>query len=123
MKHWIGPWLIVVSIIHTLFGVVVFPEVLRSLISRGLFNTVGNDPLIGVVVWFLLFGAVLFICGQTITALERSSAGVPKSIGWSLLALTTLGVVLMPASGFWLAFPPALAVLLRKHERSFASAV
>lgn len=120
MKHWIGRWLIGVSIIHTVFAIVVFGNVLLSVIQRGVFNTVGADPMVGAVVWFVLFGAVLFICGLAVSALERSMSGVlPKSLGWSLLGLSTLGVVLMPASGFWLAFPPAIAVLARKSNVRF----
>ena len=115
MKHWIGRWLIGVAIIHTLFAVVAFGKVLLSVVQRGVFNTVGTDPMVGAVVWFVLFGAVLFICGLAVSALERSSPNpLPKSLGWCLLALATLGVILMPASGFWLAFPPAIAVLARK---------
>ena len=114
-KHWIGRWIIAVSIIHMLFAVVVFSNTLQSIVQRGVFNTVGADLLEGVVVWFILFGVVLFICGLAVSALERTSkAGVPKSIGWSLLVLSVLGVVLMPVSGFWLAIPPAIAILLRK---------
>lgn len=117
MKHWIGRWLIGVSIIHTLFAVVVFGEVLLSVVQRGVFNTVGTDPLVGAVIWFVLFGAVLFICGLAVSALERSSPSpLPKSLGWSMLALGALGVILMPASGFWLVFPPAIAVLARKSN-------
>ena len=115
MKHWIGRWLIGVAIIHTLFAVVAFGKVLLSVVQRGVFNTVGTDPMVGAVVWFVLFGAVLFICGLAVSALERSSPNpLPKSLGWCLLALATLGVILMPASGFWLAFPPAIGVLARK---------
>lgn len=115
MKHWIGRWLIGISIIHTLFAAVIFGKVLLSVAQRGVFNTVGTDPMVGAVVWFVLFGAALFICGLAVSALERSSPNpLPKSLGWSLLALATLGVFLMPASGFWLAFPPAIAVLARK---------
>ena len=115
MKHWIGRWLIGVSIIHTLFAIVVFRDVLSSLVQRGVFNTVGNDPMMGAVVWFVLFGVVLFICGLAVSALEHASSGaLPRSLGWSLLTLVALGVVLMPASGFWLVIPPAAAILLRK---------
>lgn len=119
MTPWIGRWLIVVSIIHTAFAFVVFGDVLRSFVTHGLFNSVGTDPMRGAVAWFVLFGVVLFICGQVITALERATSGaVPKSIGATLLALVVLGVVLMPASGFWLALPPAVALLLRKSKTS-----
>ena len=121
MKHWIGRWLIGVSIIHTLFAVVVFGKVLLSVVQRGVFNTVGTDPMVGAVVWFVLFGAALFICGLVVSTLERSSPSpLPKSLGWSLLALATLGAILMPASGFWLVFPPAIAVLARKSNAQLA---
>jgi len=113
MKHWIGRWLIAVSIIHTVFAAVVFDNVLVSIIRRGVFNTVGNDPMTGAVVWFVLFGVALFICGLAVSALERSNSPLPRSLGWSLMVLVALGVVLMPASGFWLAIPPAIAILLR----------
>lgn len=123
MKHWIGRWLIGVSAIHTLFAVVVFNKVLGSVVQRGVFNTVGTDPMVGAVVWFVLFGAALFICGLAVSALEDALHGaLPRSLGWSLLALALLGVLLMPASGFWLAFPPAIAVLLRKSNAKLATA-
>lgn len=123
MKNWIGRWLIGVSIIHTLFALAVFHRVLAAIVRRGVFDTVGNDPMVGAVVWFVLFGLALFIVGLAVSSLERASSGVlPKSLGWSLLALAVLGVVLMPASGFWLAFPPAIAVLLRKPRATLAPA-
>ena len=123
MKHWIGRWLIGVSIIHTLFAVVVFGKILLSVVQRGVFNTVGTDPMVGAVVWFVLFGAALFICGLIVSTLERSSPSpLPKSLGWSLLALATLGAILMPASGFWLVFPPAIAVLARKSNAQLSGA-
>lgn len=117
MKHWIGRWLIGVSIIHTLFAVFVFSEVLQSIVQRGVFDSVGNDPMTGAVVWFVLFGALLFVCGLAVAMLEQATGGLPpKPLGWSLLALALLGVALMPASGFWLAFPPAIAVLTGKRN-------
>ena len=115
MKQWIGRWLIGVSAIHTVFAAVVFKDVLTTIVERGVWDTIGEDPMMGAVAWFVLFGLVLFISGLAIAELEKSSSRpLPKSIGWSLLALGIVGVALMPASGLWLAFPPALAVLLRK---------
>ena len=115
MKHWVGRWLIGVSALHTAFAVAVFGSVLASIYKRGVYNTVGGDAQTAAVVWFVLFGVLLFICGLAIAALERSSnRPLPKSIGWSLLALGGVGVTLMPVSGFWLVFPPAIAVLVRR---------
>ena len=115
MKRWIGRWLIAVSAIHTLFAIIVFNDVLRNIVLDGMFDTVGDDPLKGAVVWFLLFGFVLFICGIAIDEIEKkSTSAIPLSIGWSIVALSALGVILMPASGFWLMFPPAVAILINK---------
>jgi hypothetical protein len=116
MKHWKGRWLMTVAILHTIVAIALFGDVLAAIIQRGVFDTVGNDPMTGAVVWFVLFGAVLFICGQVIYALEKSLSGspLPRAIGWSLLALVLLGITLMPVSGFWLAFPPAIAILRGK---------
>lgn len=123
MKQWVGRWLMGVSVIHTLFAVVVFGDVLQSIVGRGVFDTVGTDPMLGAVARFVLFGAALFICGLAVSALEEARSGVlPKSLGWSTLGLAILGVALMPASGFWLAFPPAIAILLRKPTVRLASA-
>lgn len=117
-RRWVGRWLIVVSVIHTLFALVVFGRVLRSLVERGLFNTVGKDPQVAAVAWFVLFGVVLFIAGLAVDALEAARVPLPRSLGWSLLALVALGLVLMPASGFWLALPPAVALLVRRSRPS-----
>lgn len=116
MNHrpWIGRWLIGVSVLHTGFALVVYQPVLTRITRHGVFNSVGQDPTIGAVAWFVLFGLALFIAGLALSALERHGPGaVPRSLGWSLLALVLLGLLLMPASGFWLALPPALALLRR----------
>jgi hypothetical protein len=123
MKKWVGRWLIGVSAIHTVFAIAIFGAVLASIVKRGVFNTVGTDPMTGAVVWFVLFGAMLFVCGLAVSALEEASSGqLPKSIGWSLLVMAVVGVVLMPASGFWLVFPPAVAVLVKKSKAKLAAA-
>lgn len=116
MKRWIGPWLIGVSVLHTLFAIVVFHRPYSALIDRGFVNAVGSDPMTGAVVWFFLFGIALFLCGVAVYALERASVPTPKLLGWGLLVLAVLGVTLMPASGFWLVLPPAIAIVLRKQH-------
>jgi len=121
MKQWRGYWLMVVSAVHTAFAIAIFNEVLVSIVKRGVINTVGTDPMTGAVVWFVLFGVMLFICGLTISELEKSLPGaLPRSIGWSLLILILLGVTLMPASGFWLALPPAISILIGKTATKIA---
>ena len=113
-RHWIGHWLMLVAAIHTVFGLVVFSADLSAMARLGFFNTVGGDPQRGAVAFFMLFGFLLAVLAQATTALERSGQQtLLRQVGWSLLLLCTVAVVLMPASGFWLA-GPAVWALLRK---------
>lgn len=116
-KIWIGRWIILVAILHTLFALVVFRKILLRIVQDGVFNTVGSDPMTAASVWFLLFGAVLALMGMAIHTLEQSKDFTSaRVIGAGTLLLTTLGIVLMPASGFWLVLPAALALLQRESN-------
>ncbi len=114
-RPWIGRWLLGVAALHTLFGLVAFPQVLQQLLQLGVFNSVGADPLHGAVVWFLLFAAPLALLAWVITPLERQTEAAPllRQVGWGILLFALLGIVLMPASGFWLALPAAIALIRR----------
>ena len=111
-KIWIGRWLLAVAALHTIFAGLFFGKVLLSVLQRGVFNSVGRDPMTAAAVWFLFFGAGLALLGMAIHALERSqNFASARSLGIASLLLTVLGVVLMPDSGFWLVFPPVIGLL------------
>lgn len=113
---WKGLWLLAVAAIHTVFSVILFQPQLQEIVRRGVFNSLGKDFTLGAVAWFVLFGGVLALLGWAILLIERNTALAPvslRALGVGLLALTLLGIVLMPASGFWLALPPALALCWR----------
>lgn len=117
MKRWIGRWLIGISIFHTVVAALIFGKDLVAVARRGEFHTIGTDPTAGAAIWFLLFGVLLFLCGLAIDALEQASPRpLPKTIGWALLALGLMGVIIMPLSGFWLAFPPAIAIIAARSR-------
>ena len=113
MKKWIGKWVMFVALGHTAVGIALFGGVYRELLAKGLYNTISSEKA-GLAVWFALFGAVLFIVGMLISALESNNSGIPKAVGVALLLLTVLGVVMMPVSGFWLMFPAIAVILLKK---------
>ena len=116
-KIWIGRWLILVAIVHTLFAIVVFDKVFLDIVQRGVFNTVGNDPMTAAAVWFLLFGAVLALMGMAIHSLEQNNNFTSaRALGVGTLLLSLTGILLMPASGFWLALPAAFALMRKKPE-------
>ncbi|MDM5179534.1 molecular chaperone GroEL [Massilia sp. CCM 8695] len=113
MKHWISRWLVGVAFLHTVFAFVVMGPVMLTMLRNGLFDT-AKSMTEGATTWFFLFGLLLALFAVPVHALEKAGVALPKAIGWGLLGMAALGVVLMPDSGFWLVFPPALAILLRK---------
>lgn len=78
-----------VSILHTLFALVVYRIELTVIVERGVFNALKGDSAAGIVACFL----------------------------WSLVLLVALGVMLMPASGSWLVFPPAIAAIMKSRRK------
>lgn len=117
-KRWIGRWIVAVSVLHTLFGLIAFAPVLRTMLNAGLWNSVGEDAMRGGVAWFLLSGGFMLVGGLAVDACERSNGDCPlRAIGWSLLIVTLITIVLMPVSGAWLLLPPAIA-MIRRGNRS-----
>ena len=67
--------------------------------------------------WFLYFGFVLLLVGELLVWLAASGHAVPRFVGWALLARTLVGVVVMPASGFWLMLIPVAGLLFGRPAR------
>lgn len=116
-KRWIGRWIIAVAALHTLFGILAFAPVLRTLASSGVWNSVGADPLRGAAAWFLLAGGFTLVAGLAIDACERSGGDCRfAASGWGLLIVTAIAIVVMPISGAWLLLPPAVAMIRRTRQ-------
>ncbi|WP_426210914.1 DUF6463 family protein [Massilia sp. TWP1-3-3] len=109
MRNWIGKWVMFVAIGHTVSASLFFGGAYRELIAGGLYDSVQSVKSERAV-WFALFGIVLFIVGMLISNLEKNRLQVSKSVGLALLLLTTLGVLMMPISGFWLMFPAIFGI-------------
>ena len=114
MRNWIGNGMIVISIIHTVFAIVMFQETWKVVFEKGIFNSVGEDAQIAGVIFFFLWGALFFIFGLTIRALEKNNILLPKILGYGLFFHALLALIFVPESGFWLLFIPAISILIRK---------
>ena len=119
MKRWIGRWMIGTSILHTLFAIIVFWDGWITIVENGIFDTVKQDFVMGTTVFFFLWGLLYFVFGLVIDALEKKEISpLPKSLGWGLLIHAIIAVVLVPKSGFWLLFPPAVAIIMNKKIKN-----
>ena len=117
MKAWIGKAVVFIGIVHTIFGFVVFRSTLAELVTEGIFNTVNGQPDREFAFWFLFFGFMAIIVGLVVDWCERKIGELPNFFGWSLLALTALLVTIMPVSGGWAVFVPAIAAIYRSATR------
>lgn len=115
MKNWKGIWIIAIAIVHSVFAILNYGVEYKNLIAGGVINSV-NSLESSVASWFFLFGILILAVGFLVYSLEQRSIPVPKSAALSLLVLTVLGAALMPVSGFWLMFPPVLAMLLSRNH-------
>lgn len=116
MNSWISKWVMFVSAGHTAVAVMFFGSTYGEIVQNGVYNAVKSEKT-GLAVWFLFFGFLLFVFGMLLAVIEKNETSqIPNSIGMALLILTTLGVILMPVSGFWLLFPAAFALLYKKTK-------
>ena len=88
-----------------------FTKELQEIGQQGFINGINNIEQ-SLAAWFLLFGCLLFVIGLLVLCIEKHGQAVPKATAIVLLVINCLGVTLMPASGFWLLFPPLLAMLI-----------
>ncbi len=113
MKAWIGKALIVIGVVHSIGGFLFFRPTLSVFLTERLFNTitVGGEPVREAAFWFFFGGFALMIIGGLVDRLERLGERLPAFLGWSFAALIILGIIMMPASGFWLLILPAVAMI------------
>ncbi|MFT5758195.1 MAG: hypothetical protein ACI9LM_002934 [Alteromonadaceae bacterium] len=118
MKNRLGNWIIFVALVHTVYAIATFGNDYLSLYENGIVNSISSISA-GLAVWFFLFGHTLFIIGLQVRHYDRlGHKNIPKSISLNLLLLTITGVVIMPASGFWLMFPIIIIMLIRSKTVS-----
>ena len=116
MQAWIGKSIIFIGVVHSVFGFVVFRSTIAELVREGVINTVNGQPLREFAFWFLFFGFMAIIAGALTDWSERNFGILPGFLGWSLLAMTVVLVTIMPVSGAWMLFVPAVGAIFRSHK-------
>jgi hypothetical protein len=116
MKAWIGKTLFLIGIVHTIVGIAFYKAILGSMVDEGLFGTISisGDYDRDAAFWFLFAGFMLMIIGALINWFENHNQAVPKFVEWSMTIITIVGIVIMPASGFWLLILPIFGLFYRR---------
>ena len=104
--------LIATGILHNLIGFILGYQVLANIAREGFFNTTFMQFDREAIFWFLFTGFAVILWGVLMLQLEQ----IPHSFSWSLLALSIIGIIIMPISGFWLVLPQALYMLWQQRS-------
>jgi hypothetical protein len=123
VKPWVGKSVVAIGIVHCLFGVVVFSDLLLPAVRGGLFNTISasTPPARNMAYWFLMLGAVTLLLGGLIDWVERTGTGIPGFLPWGLVAFTVIGCLMSPVSGFWLLWIPVVGLFLQRRAATVSS--
>ena len=107
MKFWIGKFIVLIGLMHTVVGVFGYYGTLAELIDERLFNTVYGHWERELTFWFIAFGLLTILFGIFVDSYERTFPRFPRRLGWSLFAFAVLVAAALPVSGAWLFFIPA----------------
>jgi hypothetical protein len=111
--RWIGRWLMGVGLLHTAVALLLFHGPLLGIARDGFWNAVDGYPGRPLAFWFVYSGFWMLLLGAVVDWVELRLGATPRLLGWSLLGMGAAGCILMPVSGFWLALPPAVGILMR----------
>ena len=112
-----GNLLMATGIIHNLAGVVMGWRVLIDIGASGFFNSINNEMDRNAIFWFLFAGFMMIIMGKLMQHYLEADWNLPMWLGISLLALSLVGCVMMPVSGFWLVIPQAILIIKARRKR------
>lgn len=115
MKRWIGIYLMVIGVLHTAVGTVLFRPTLQRLVAEGVWNTLGKVPERHLAFWYLMVGLALIVLGALIDWNEKNRVPLPGRLAAGVALIALVGVVMMPLSPFWLLVPATIAIAYRSR--------
>lgn len=119
-----GVWTCALSFVHLATTGVFYADSARSVLDVGVLAALDRDPelaaLRGVGFWYVTAGLLLGGIGVAVARHEHAEGRPPRGFAALMAGIGLWGVLLTPASGFWLFF--AIAALAgRNRARSRTS--
>ena len=117
MHRFGGHVLTAIGVLHLAVGSLAYAGPLAAIGRDRFFNAVDGHIDRDAAFWFMLTGLLLVLLGQLVRRAQRRLGTLPAFLGWSLLALSAVGALLMPFSGFWLLLVAAVLALAAARAR------
>lgn len=106
-----GDALTAIGVLHTAFGITEYRHALQEIARGGFVDAVKGDHERGEAFWSLMCGASMVLTGRLARWTQLRTGTLPASTGSMLLGIGVAGATLMPRSGFWALFVPAILAL------------
>lgn len=122
LTRWVPRLIVGVACSQTLFVLPASPDPdpLVGIVDDGFVDATDGKVDRAAPFWFLATGVVWFNVGQLTHRVIRRTSRIPALVGWWTLGPAVLSVVLLPASGFWLALGVGILALVaaRRDDRA-----
>ncbi len=101
MSNSIAWLLFFLGVAHIAYGLVKFKTPLLEVMAAGFFNQFKTSEVRRTAFWFVIFGPLLMLAGQTaIHAVAAGDLGLLKVVGAYALFISLVGVAAFPKSPF-----------------------
>jgi hypothetical protein len=116
---------IFVGILHGIVGIFLYLNQWKSIAQDGWFNAVAPDPFAPIfdredAFWFMFLTPFMLVLGQLCLWVDRDRLNLPRSFSFTMLGTVSVGLFLMPVSGFWLALVPTVMMLSASSATQFS---
>lgn len=118
MTRTAGRLIMAIAVLHFLFGIWFGLPHLAAIAREGFVNAVDGHPGRPFAFWFLAFAAPAFLAGHLIARVGARGETASRAVGWSVFVFALVMNLLMPLSGGWLLFGPAVLLLLDARRRN-----
>lgn len=112
MSHFAAQYLIVLGILHIIFGVVRYRKPLLAAVKEGFVGRFAESDERRAAFWFISVGPLIGLIGLfTARAALARDIGMLLSTGICLSVLATIGLLAFPKSPLWALLPPSVILI------------
>lgn len=124
MLKLVGPLLLAIGTLDVHVALFEFAPQFLDIVEDGVFNAVWwpamSERMFAreAAFWHLFAGLAMTLIGGLAYWAQKMTGTLPGWFGWALVIFGLLGISLMPVSGFWAFFVPALFIFLQPQSPS-----